>query len=401
MSAPAPPTPSTPIVIWTLRGCEAEALAAALHSRTAPALALHEPLNPGRAWGALTLDWIATRDAGRLLHHLRQHLTQAAAQPMLITHSVEMVPQEVSLALAAAASEAGCAQLVLHRQDAPARLAAMAAHATPASAAHATAGTQRLQAVWDALVARGERPLALAHEDVFAAAAADAHASLRVVLERLGLAAQPAADRSWSEALREGRVTAAGQPPRGVALQPVAPWRRLQWLAAPLPPGVLHTAVDTLPQAFGATDLTRLGGVVVTEAAVQQARLLVHTPQGQLLPAPAWHMASPRMAKLYPGSANGAKARFFWRMAGAPDAFTLAVSAAHLPEPAPLFHVEWLPATLADVSGWLRVQADDPAAPAMAALRRTLDALPADDPDWAELDDTWRLLATRSGMIAT
>lgn len=402
MSSHAAPS-QTPLrlVVWTVLRAGAAPLAAGLRSRAGlPAQPAHS-LAPGGPQSATTLHWLRRHDAAAL----QADVAALCAQGEVIVHPLDAVPWPVTMALLAHSTAAGYEHLFWHPQDAAPRLQGLqaalgAGEADPAGLArHAQGGEARLQAVWGALLAAGAQPLALAVEAVCAATPNEAVAALRPLLARLGLPAATTADKAWA-----ARVQAAQPAPgadtvaTGVArFTPATAWRALRVTALPLlgEGDVLHAAIDTWPQAFGPTDLTRLGGVVVNRSEAAQARLVAEDAQGRPLPPVTWRLPSPRMRTRFADSGNADAARFFWRMAGPPAQVRLLLAPAGDAPRVPLFDCHWQPAALADVVQWLAAQADAPDPQALAALRRTLDGLPR-DAGWAEADATWQALRMRA-----
>lgn len=399
MPTPAAATPTLvrPCIVWTLLRAGSAPLAAGLRQRAGLAPQPPQPpLLPGGPLAQVTLAWLRGRDAAAL------HAATAAlcARGGVIVHAVDGVPWPVSAALRAASVAAGCNHVFWYPQAAAPRLAPLRAALGAAPQALAQAGEVRLQALWDALLADGALPLALPLESLCAVGPTDAVAALRPLLARLGLPAA-AGDLAWVERIRAAQPPAAAQP---ATAQPAAPWprfaptsvwRALRCTARALPAGVLRADIDTWPETLGATDLIRLGGVVVTERDAPDARLVMLDAQGREQPPVAWRLPSPRMRQLHPQAANAAAARFFWRMAGPPERLQLAWVPAAGAAPLPLIDCVWQPATLSDVQGWLAAQAGAPAPLALAGLGRTLAGL-RDADGWAEAHATWQALRARA-----
>ncbi|MCA0174727.1 MAG: hypothetical protein LCH73_00305 [Proteobacteria bacterium] len=398
------PTPLR-LVVWTVLRAGAVPLVAGLHARAGLPAQPARSLAPGGSQGATTLHWLRRHDAATL----QAGVASLCAQPGVIVHPLDAVPWPVTAALLAHSTAAGYVHLFWYPQDAAARMqglqAALGAEAPERArlVEHTQGGEVRLQTVWDALVAAGTQPLALTVEAVCQAKPADAVAALRPVLARLGLPAATAADKAWAARVQAAQPVAGDGAAVGVAhFAPASVWRALRVTALPLPPScdVMHAVIDTWPQAFGPTDLTRLGGVVVTRSDAAPAQLVAQDGQGRPLPPVTWRLPSPRMRTRFADSGNADAARFFWRMAGPPAQVRLLLLPGGDASPVPLFDCHWQPATLADVALWLAAQADAPDPLALAALRRTLDGLPR-DAGWAEADATWQALRVRAAPFLT
>lgn len=400
-NATATPTPLR-LVIWTLLRAGAEPLAAGLRARAGLPEQPAHTLAPGGALSATTLHWLRRHDAAAL----QADVAALCAQGGVIVHPLDGVPWPVTAALLAHSTAAGFEHLFWHPQLAAPRVQALQAalgEGAPEPAAithHAQSGEVRLQTVWDALLAAGAQPMALAVEAVCGPVPGDAVAALRPLLARLGLPAATAADRGLAAKVLAAQpmpgddATAIVPVPR---FTPATAWRALHVTALPLPESadVLHAVIDTWPQAFGPTDLTRLGGVVVTHSDAASARLVAQDAQGRPLPPVTWRLPSPKMRARFAHSGNADAARFFWRMAGPPAQVRLLLAPGGDAPLVPLFDCHWQPASLADVVRWLEAQAANPTPLALAALRRTLDGLPR-DAGWADADATWQALRTRA-----
>lgn len=113
MSAAAPSADARPFVIWTLQRTGGTNLTKHLSQRSPFKPVQQEPFNKPRIYGEITKAWLADRNA----EALRAAVTEVCARHELIKHCVEMVPLEVSRALAECASAAGYRHMFLYRRD--------------------------------------------------------------------------------------------------------------------------------------------------------------------------------------------------------------------------------------------------------------------------------------------
>jgi len=113
MSADASPAKATPFVIWTLQRTGGTNLTRHLAGRSPLKPVHHEPFNRPRIYGEVTKAWLS----GRNPHTLRKAVSEVCARREIIKHCVEVVPLEVSLALAECASAAGYRHLFLLRRE--------------------------------------------------------------------------------------------------------------------------------------------------------------------------------------------------------------------------------------------------------------------------------------------
>jgi len=352
------PTPS-PFVIWTLQRTGGTNLTSQLVARSGLPSCEHEALNIGRRHGAITERWVAQRDAARL----DADLAAMCASGQIFKHCVELVPAEVSQGLARAASAAGYQHLFLYRRTATDRLLsfhfarrtgiwgpkgageALASGQAEAQVAgqtlpveelirHQRRCDQALQQVWDALVAAGQRPLAVAYEDIYGAGPDAATRTLEALLGALlkGHPANPAADRQCIarvlgegrqgtrdlygqfdglEALREGVAALPGFRPvlpagSAAATTMVALNARR---AKPLPAVVAHFALDAGLGEQPAGQPLAVRGTLLCQPGTAAGGVLQWQGPAGAQPA-RWGLASAKLAEKHPGRPEAAQARF-------------------------------------------------------------------------------------------
>jgi hypothetical protein len=102
-----------PFIIWTLQRTGGTNLTSRLVEKFGLKETDHEPFNLGRLYGNVTKHWNDYKDAA-VLHCSMQAI---AAERNVIKHCMEMVPWEVTRALAEAAVHAGYKHLFLYRES--------------------------------------------------------------------------------------------------------------------------------------------------------------------------------------------------------------------------------------------------------------------------------------------
>lgn len=180
---------NSPLVIWTLQRTGGTNLTSYLSQRSGLAVVPHEPFNVGRIWGHITEKWGQDKDERALASTVRE----LCCAPSVIKHCVEVIPPEVSRALATATTEAGFKHFFLYRRDPLDRLLSLHfARQTgiwgPGKAAnsyslpeertelpveqliaHEARCTRELTTVWNLLKSLGCAPYAMAFEDLYRA----------------------------------------------------------------------------------------------------------------------------------------------------------------------------------------------------------------------------------------
>lgn len=237
--------PNTPFIIWTLQRTggtnlarhlfeKSDLLSAARRRGDHPGILaqipdqwkLHEPFNfgpQGRMFGYLTERWIEHQERDTIAGDL----ADICAMHLPFKHCVEMVPFEVTAALAEAACNEGYAHLFLYRRKPLQRLLSlhfaklsgvwgpeMRGHnklsetifAQPLPVAelteHERLSTQKMRLLWSMIRKKGALPLNLAYEDIFQAQDTEqAFRMLKKVFELLCLSQSEADDRAFSAQL--------------------------------------------------------------------------------------------------------------------------------------------------------------------------------------------------------
>ena len=360
-----------PFVIWTLQRTGGTNLARQLFDRSGllesargktqadnPALRwlqgadnqwkLHEPFNygeQGRLFGRITSDWVAGHDG----ESLEKATDEICSLHLPMKHCVEMVPLEVSQALADAAVRQGYRHLFLYRREGVNRLlslhyaklsgvwgaqfkkedlkARIFADPLPASelAAHETHCIGRLQALWDYLAGRGTGAYALAFEEIYGtddpSAAEDA---LMPLLGHLGLSRGIEDDRRFvaetvgggEQGTREEYTAFLGTAELEKALDSVevfSPDSGLSPLRVEPLFGendrVRFAAVDVAPALTASRRRFKLEGVVVLNREPAPETGLELVIGGDVRPV-NWGIDSPGMGRRFPKSPNAFNARF-------------------------------------------------------------------------------------------
>jgi hypothetical protein len=210
MPPPALALRPPPLLIWTLQRSGGTNLTRRLEGWCGLAAAEHEPFNREREFGALTVQWEAEAD----LDALHQAMHQACASRGLIKHCVELVPWEISEALAHQSVALGYRHLFLYREQPRDRLLSLTfakrtgvwapgkareelddvtpvlEDALPVNwlIERETLCAQRLNAAWGLLRELGAQPVALSFESVYKVPQPQAEARLSLLLAELGLA---------------------------------------------------------------------------------------------------------------------------------------------------------------------------------------------------------------------
>jgi hypothetical protein len=408
-----------PFIIWTLQRTGGTNLTQRLVDRSSHPGIEHEPLNIGRAMGAVTEQWLRSKDRAALTGAM----TGLCARGVNIKHCVELVPREVTESLIDASIAAGYHHLVLYRRQPLGRLLSLhfakvsgiwgpgqkeqpAEVADPASASlpiaslvqHETRCAAALQKVWNTLIAQSPSVLAVAFEDIYACARPQAAARLACLLGALRLSTDPLRDKRFvDEVLNKGQQGTRDSYDRfeGIAeleqqLQRVPrffPRRSLACLEtialAPEHPWVHRAVIDAHPAIFGLGEPIKLGGVAVLTADAPPQPRLMYTSDEATQPV-YWNMESKGMRDKFKDSPNSARSRFEFICPQLDSSTRLEIHhAGQAPSPLPLLALRTVkPAPrrihLAIVS-MLKDAAPQPNDPdLLALLRETIDAMPAE-----------------------
>jgi hypothetical protein len=363
---------SKPFIIWTLqrtggtnlarrlfeRSGLLEAAKAAVAAGTPGAVwlenindqwKLHEPFNTGklpRVFSRVTEQWINTKDKDALAGAM----DEMCSLKLPIKHCVEMVPWEISEALAVAACKADYANIFLYRKNPVNRLLSLQfaklsgiwgpelkgenelnekIFAQPLPVAklvdHEKRSARRLGDIWRYLTAQNSCPRALAYEDVFQAGNDDQPArEIMTLLSSLQLSQGKKNDLAFvSEIIGRGDQGTRDKYRHFIGIEE---------LEAALKDGprftpetakcsmevvrenedhrlLLHAAIDAFPTSLECGQSFELGGVaVLNEPSPQGSALRLVT--GGAETDIKWDISSPWMAKRFPGSPNCTKARF-------------------------------------------------------------------------------------------
>jgi LPS sulfotransferase NodH len=347
MSTSAPSPAPKPFVIWTLQRTGGTNLTQRLIALSGLPSTEHEPFNKRRIHGHVTQRWEDDGD----LDAMNEAMATIAAGRRVIKHCVEMVPPEVSLALAKATSEAGYQHLFLYRRQALGRLLSLqfarvsgiwgskmkdgremppeelSQHLLPVAqlVAHEQRSVAALTEVWDELLALGQSPSAIAYEDLYAAASPQAaQAVLAQLLVEMGVTV-PAAklpevladvlgrgDQGTRDAYDrfQGIAELADALAAVPGFVPVSPLVSCEAVSPEAPaPWVAKASLEGLrDQVLVPRRRMAEGLVVLAPGAPEDLRLLLQA-DGQEHPV-AWRIRSKWAEKSFPDSPNAARARF-------------------------------------------------------------------------------------------
>jgi hypothetical protein len=212
-----------PFIIWTLQRTGGTNLTSHLIRRSPFRSSQHEPFNRKREFGHITRRWMKGKNA----QDLACEMEQICARNLCIKHCVEQVPLEVSRALAAASVKADYGQLFLYRRHGLRRLLSVEyarrtgvwgrGHLDKAEqdeiafrkpldveqlAIHEERCNFLLSDVWKLLYRLGQKPCALAYEDIYETDDATALQNLRIGLDALGLSRGEKSDSRLVQQLR-------------------------------------------------------------------------------------------------------------------------------------------------------------------------------------------------------
>ncbi len=335
------PLVSPAFIIWTLQRTGGTNLTTRLVEWSGRESAPHEPFNPGRVYGDISRQWQESADRAGL----HEALAAVVAKGEVIKHCVEMVPLDLTQALALAATRAGYRHLILYRRSALDRLLSLHfAEATgiwgpdmlhqqaldvapikvDALLAHEKHCTGLLQRMWNLLDELGTPPLLLAYEDIYQAASLDAAAAaLAATVTGLGIDVHgqdfARLARTLVEHGDQGTRHQYRQFPNYAALAkgcselPAFQPGRKPLHCRPVVashPWVVAAFVDVLPERIAPGEDVEVGGVCLLSAqAPQIASLQLVTAAGSS--DLQWGIDSPRMAEEHPQARNCRHSR--WR----------------------------------------------------------------------------------------
>jgi hypothetical protein len=402
-----------PFVIWTLQRTGGTNLTQRLIELSGLRSAEHEPFNPGRQHGRIVQHWLQHHDATAL----DQAVAGVAARGEVIKHCVEMVPPDVNRALAKASSAAGYGHLFLYRKQALSRLLSLhfanvsgiwgpqmnpgsfpALHelerrVLPVSklAAHEQRCAAALKLAWQELLALDQVPVALAYEDLYAAASrSDALGCLSRLLPALGMSLSPSAlAESLEKILGQGEqgtrrayelfegADALNQALANVDRFVPAPPLVCRELVQP-PPSVPWVRAVILDHAQAVVPRrSKLGGLVVL-APNAPMDLRLRLRQGGVEDPVHWNIRSPWAERNFPEAPNAAAARFAITGELRMGACSLVIESAALAETqtcATIVVRSATPQELVDAALALKAEAGEEAELA-AAYARDLDGVP-------------------------
>lgn len=333
-------TKDIPFIVWTLQRTGGTNLTQRLMDRSNLMSIQHEPFNLGRLHGEITKQWMETKDESVLA----EEMLNIATRQIIIKHCVEIVPWEITCALANAAAGFGYQHLFLYRKNARDRLLSLHfARETgvwgpkmkkeldenteiqpidvKSLIAHERKSIVSLQRVWQHLVDLNIEPLALSYEEIYSVDADQAIKNLLPILKKLGLSQDIKNDSAFAmevigrgdQGTRKQYQNIPGISELEEALQhtpsfnPTINKSLLDVKSAVLPEWVLTAQIDTRPEYLSTAG--HLGGVVVLNQNAPAKLTLFLENNGNEF-AVAWEKPSPKMAKLYPTNLQAANARF-------------------------------------------------------------------------------------------
>ncbi|PZQ10779.1 MAG: hypothetical protein DI565_19570 [Ancylobacter novellus] len=108
---------AAPVIIWTLQRSGGTNFANRLARLTSSKKFHHEPFNKQRTFGHVTRAWLEAAASPSRDHQLRDAMDETLATGVNVKHCVEMMPIEISRALAEASVRKGYRHLVLYRRS--------------------------------------------------------------------------------------------------------------------------------------------------------------------------------------------------------------------------------------------------------------------------------------------
>jgi LPS sulfotransferase NodH len=332
-----------PFIIWTLQRTGGTNLTQRLVELSGLPSTQHEPFNLGRIHGEITQAWMDTHDEAALMRAMLGVATQGA----IIKHCLEMVPWEVTRALARATVQAGYRHLFLYREQARNRLLSL--HFAQKTGVwgpnmrkgdipeedlrevipiermlrHEEMCVTHLGQTWRFLIEQGARPMALSYEALYRAERDAAERRLQPLLEMLGLSRSPQKDHAFvQEVLGKGDqgtrdkydvipgIAELEEALKGLPVfVPEMPASAFSIERAEMPQWVVRAQIDSLPQEVPEGRRFLIGGVVVVEQEAPEG-LVLHLAGSNRTIDIQWGIESQKMKKLYPDAKNSGCARF-------------------------------------------------------------------------------------------
>lgn len=109
---------SSPFIIWTFRRSGGTNLGQSLFELSEYKAVQHEPFNSDRVFSHVIKDWNENKDEEKLYHFIDEILKRK----LLIKHCLEIMPEELNLALAKISNKYGYKHLFLYRENPKSRL---------------------------------------------------------------------------------------------------------------------------------------------------------------------------------------------------------------------------------------------------------------------------------------
>lgn len=335
-----------PFIIWTLQRTGGTNLAQRLVELSGLKAVQHEPFNKDRVYGQITEQWVQEKDQAKL----DKAVDDICRNGVIIKHCVEMMPWEVTKALASAAVKHGYGHIFLYRREPLNRLLSLQfaklsgiwgpnlkgknelnekifAQPLPVQklVSHEKQCVGLLSKTWQYLKESGAASLALAYEDIYQTDDPYKPArELLPVLDALGLSRGSKEDSEFVRAIvGEGdqgtraeyrRFAEIGKLEEALAKTRIFTPDNNTCKVHVLPygmktPWVLHAAVDSLPNSGELGQAFDVGGVVVLSPEAPPNCLLRLSRHQEELDI-RWGIQSNMMAKQYPQSINSVCARF-------------------------------------------------------------------------------------------
>lgn len=334
-----------PFIIWTLQRTGGTNLTQRLIERSGFKGIQHEPFNKGRILGHITDEWIATKNKQKL----DEEIQDIIKQEVIIKHCLEMVPIEITFALAEAATKAGYNHLFLYRKNALDRLLSLhfavqtgiwgpdakkkqnqeQADIAPISAEklaqHELRCVTLLEKTWEYLISLNANPIALSYEQVYLTEQSKAADNIYPVIKKLGLSRTDNDNVSFINSIisagfqgtRDKYESIPGLDNLKESLShinhfnPIKKSTTLQIKSFDLPSWIVFAKIDTTSELlpFGKQSLFTAGGVIVVNAqAPKNLELIINDEKSDN--KVKWDIRSNFMAKKFPESPQSSHARF-------------------------------------------------------------------------------------------
>ena len=332
-------------IIWTLQRTGGTNLAHHLFGRADMRGIQHEPFNKGRVFSHVTEQWLESKNEDLLASQMKEIVGRGLA----IKHCVELVPLEISHALAKAACEAGFKHLFLYRKSALDRLLSLhfaqetgiwgpneKNQATKALGAiaplpiaklvhHEKRCIDLLNKMWSYLLAHNAKPLALSYDQLYACNTSRSIDALLHVMKKFGLCRENQDDlalvnvitTNGHQGTKDKYEMIPGSSDLTTALEQVVKFAPIAALPKcglennATPEWVVHAKLDVMTPLLPEGDdwVLILGGVIaVTDKAPTGLTLIAK--QGEAKESVRWGFRSEQVGKLYPNHPQAATARF-------------------------------------------------------------------------------------------